>query len=124
MRQKSGPRKAPSEKFVKDIRRATRKRHSSEEKIRIVLDGLRGEDSIAELCRREGIAQSLYYSWSKEFLEAGKKRLAGDTAREASTGEVKDLRREARALKEVVAEQALEIRLLKKSMTGSGDDLE
>ena len=124
MRQKSGPRKAPSEKLVKDIRRATRKRHSSEEKIRIVLDGLRGEDSIAELCRREGIAQSLYYSWSKEFLEAGKKRLAGDTAREASTGEVKDLRREARALKEVVAEQALEIRLLKKSMTGSGDDLE
>jgi transposase len=124
MRQKSGPRKAPSEKVVKDIRRATRKRHSSEEKIRIVLDGLRGEDSIAELCRCEGIAQSLYYSWSKEFLEAGKKRLAGDTAREASSGEVKDLRREARALKEVVAEQALEIRLLKKSMTGGGDDLE
>lgn len=124
MRQKSGPRKTPSEKVVKDIRRATRKRHSAEEKIRIVLDGLRGEDSIAELCRREGIAQSLYYSWSKEFLEAGKKRLAGDTAREASSGEVKDLRREARALKEVVAEQALEIRLLKKSVTGNGDDLE
>jgi len=124
MRQKSVPRKAASEKLVKDIRRATRKRHSAEEKIRIVLDGLRGEDSIAELCRREGIAQSLYYSWSKEFLEAGKKRLAGDTAREASSGEVKDLRREARALKEVVAEQALEIRLLKKSVTGTGDDLE
>lgn len=124
MRQRSGPRKVASEKVVKDIRRATRKRHSSEEKIRIVLDGLRGEDSIAELCRREGIAQSLYYSWSKEFLEAGKKRLAGDTAREASSGEVKDLRREARALKEVVAEQTLEIRLLKKSMTGAGDDLE
>ncbi len=88
------------------------------------MEGLRGEDSIAELCRREGIAQSLYYSWSKEFLEAGKKRLAGDTAREASTGEVKDLRREARNLKEVVAEQALEIRLLKKSMTGDGGDLE
>jgi transposase len=122
MRQKSGPR--ASEKVVKDIRRATRKRHSAEEKIRIVLDGLRGEDSIAELCRREGIAQSLYYSWSKEFLEAGKKRLAGDTAREASSGDVKDLRREARALKEVVAEQALEIRLLKKSVTGTGDDLE
>ena len=124
MRQKSGPRKAPSEKVVKDIRRATRKRHSSEEKIRIVLDGLRGEDSIAELCRRGGIAQSLYYSWSKEFLEAGKKRLAGDTAREASTGEVKDLRCEARALKEVVAEQALEIRHLKKSVTGTGGNLE
>ncbi len=124
MRQKSGSRGPTSEKVVKDIRRATRKRHSSEEKIRIVLDGLRGEDSIAELCRREGIAQSLYYSWSKEFLEAGKRRLAGDTAREASSGEVKDLRCEARALKEVVAEQTLEIRLLKKSMTGTGGNLE
>ena len=90
----------------------------------IVLDGLRGEESIAELCRREGIAQSLYYNWSKEFLEAGKKRLAGDTARAASTGEVKDLRREARELKEVVAEQALELRLLKKSMIADGGDEE
>jgi transposase len=124
MRQKSGRTKEPAEKVVRDIRRATRRRFSAEEKIGIVLVGLRGEDSIAELCRREGIAQSLYYSWSKEFLEAGKKRLAGDTAREASSGEVKDLRREARALKEVVAEQALEIRLLKKSVTGTGDDLE
>ena len=124
MRQKSGRPKERAENVVRDIRRATRRRFSAEEKIRIVLEGLRGEDSIAELCRREGIAQSLYYSWSKEFLEAGKKRLAGDTAREASTGEVKDLRREARNLKEVVAEQALEIRLLKKSMTGDGGDLE
>jgi len=124
MRQRSGTLRTTSEKTVKDIRRATRKHYSAEEKIRIVLDGLRGEDSIAELCRREGIAQSLYYSWSKEFLEAGKKRLAGDTAREASTGEVKDLRREARDLKEVVAEQALELRLLKKSMIADGGDLE
>ena len=85
-------------------------------------DGLRGEESIAELCRREGIAQSLYYNWSKEFLEAGKKRLAGDTARASSTGEVKELRREARELKEVVAEQALELRLLKKSMIADGGD--
>jgi transposase len=100
---------------VKDIRRATRKLHSSEEKIRIVLSGLRGEDSIAELCRKEGIAQSLYYSWSKEFLEAGKKRLAGDTARQANTGEVKDLRAEALALKELVADLSLENRLLKKT---------
>jgi transposase len=106
-----------SERIVKDIRRATRKQYSAEEKIRIVLDGLRGEHSIAELCRREGIAESLYYTWSKEFLEAGKRRLAGDTARAATSGEVKDLRREARALKVVVAEQALELRLLKKSMT-------
>ena len=87
-----------------------------------MLAGLRGDDSIAELCRQEGIAQSQYYSWSKEFMEAGKKRLAGDTAREASTDEVKGLRREARDLKEVVAEQALELRLLKKSMIADGDD--
>jgi len=124
MRQKSGKSKVLAEKAVKDIRRATRRQFSAEEKIRIVLAGLRGEDSIAELCRREGIAQSLYYSWSKDFLEAGKKRLAGDTAREASTSEVKALRREARDLKEVVAEQALEIRLLKKSMTGDGGEPE
>ena len=91
MRQNTRTGGTSSEKTVKDIRRATRKQYSAEEKIRIVLDGLRGEETIAELCRQEGIAQSLYYSWSKEFLEAGKKRLAGDTARSASTGEVKDL---------------------------------
>jgi transposase len=107
---------------VRDIRRRTRKQYSAEEKIRIVVAGLRGEDSIAELCRREGIAESLYYSWSKEFLEAGKKRLAGDTTRQASSGEVKDLRREMRDLKEALAEQMLENRLLKKSMTGDGGD--
>ena len=115
-------RQSPSERLVRDIRRATRKQYSAEEKIRIVLDGLRGEVTIAELCRREGIAESLYYSWSKEFLEAGKRRLAGDTARSATTNEVKNLRREARELKEVVAEQALELRLLKKSMSEDGGD--
>jgi transposase len=124
MRQKSGPQKPTAEKAIKDIRRATRKRYSAEEKIRIVLEGLRGEDSIAVLCRREGIAESMYYTWSKEFLEAGKKRLAGDTARAATTGEVKTLRKEARDLKEVVAEQALELRLLKKSMIADGGDEE
>ena len=118
MKLKSNQPKATAEQVVKDIRRATRRHYSTEDKIRVVLSGLRGEDSIAELCRREGIAQSLYYSWSKEFLEAGKKRLAGDTARAATSSEVKDLRREARDLKEVVAEQALELRLLKKSMLG------
>ena len=92
------------------------------EKIRIVLEGLRGEDSIAELCRREGIAQNLYYRWSKDFLEAGKKRLAGDTARAATSDEVNDLRREAMALKEVVADLTLENRVLKKSVTGDGED--
>ena len=122
MRLKSRIDKPSSEKAIKDIRRATRKRYSAEEKIRIVLDGLRGESSIAELCRREGISQGLYYSWSKEFLEAGKRRLAGDTARQASSGEVKELRRQSLALKEVVAEQALELRLLKKSMFADGDD--
>ena len=120
MRQKSGPSESLSERIVRDIRRATRKQYSAEEKIRIVLDGLRGEHSIAELCRREGIAESLYYSWSKEFLEAGKRRLAGDTERAANTGEVKDLKRQAQDLKEVVAEQALELRLLKKSIIGDG----
>ena len=124
MRQKTERHQGAAERTIKGIRRRTRKRYSSEEKIRIVLAGLRGEDSIAELCRHEGIAQGLYYSWSKEFLEAGKKRLAGDTARAANTGEVKDLRREARDLKEVVAEQALELRLLKKSMIGDGEDIE
>ena len=105
-----------------DIRRATRRQFSSEEKIRVVLEGLRGEDSIAELCRREGIAASMYYGWSKEFLEAGKKRLSGDTARAATTDEVRDLRRETGALKEVVADLVLENRLLKKSMSGAGGD--
>lgn len=111
---KKSPVKAPAERVVKDIRRATRRHFSAEDKIRIVLDGLRGEDSIAELCRKEGIAQSLYYTWSKEFMEAGKRRLAGDTARAATTGEVHDLRREAHALKECVADLTLENRLLKK----------
>ncbi len=116
--------KPSAEKTVRDIRRATRRRYSAEEKIRIVLEGLRGEDSIAELCRREGIAQSLYYKWSKEFMEAGKQRLAGDIVRQANAGEVTELRREARDLKEVVAEQTLELRLLKKSMLGDGGELE
>jgi len=122
MRQKSVNQKPSSERLVKDIRRATRKQYSAEEKIRIVLDGLRGEHSIAELCRREGIVESLYYNWSKEFLEAGKKRLAGDTARAATSDEVKALRKQACDLKEVVAEQALELRILKKSMIADGGD--
>jgi transposase len=116
--------KKPAEHVIKDIRRATRRHFSAEDKIRIVLDGLRGEDSIAELCRKEGIAQSLYYTWSKEFMEAGKRRLAGDTARAASTDDVKGLRQEAAALKEVVAELTLENRLLKKSMIADGGDEE
>ena len=124
MRQKSVTRAATPEQIVKDIRRATRKHHSAEEKIRVVLEGLRGEYSIAELCRREGIAESLYYSWSKEFLEAGKKRLAGDTARAATGGEVKDLRREVREMKVLVADLTLENRLLKKSMIADGGDAE
>src|SRR5512132_859860 len=119
---KSGPVKEPAEQLVKEIRRATRRQFSAEEKICIVLTGLRGEDSIAELCRREGIVQNLYYRWSKEFLEAGKKRLAGDSARAATSDEVNDLRREASALKEVVADLILENRVLKKSVTGDGED--
>src|SRR5690349_1747571 len=111
-----------AEETVRDIRRAIRRQFSAEEKIRIVLDGLRGEDSIAELCRKEGIAQNLYYRWSKEFLEAGKKRLAGDTAREATSDEVKTLRSEARQLKEALAELAIENRVLKKSVIADGED--
>ena len=118
MRQKSVLGKEPATQVVKNIRRATRRHFSAEDKIRIVLEGLRGEDSIAELCRREGIVQNLYYRWSKDFLEAGKQRLAGDTARAATSDEVKDLRREASALKEVVAELTLENRLLKKKRDG------
>ena len=119
MSKKSGPLET-AEQHVKNIRRATRKKYSTEEKIRIVLSGLRGEYSIAELCRRENIAQSLYYTWSKEFLEAGKRRLSGDTERQASTGDVKDLRAEMSDLKEALAETLRENRLLKKSMIGDG----
>ena len=124
MRQRSMSDREPAEKTVRDIRRKTRKQRSAEEKIRIVITGLRGEESVAALCRREGIAESLYYSWSKEFLEAGKKRLAGDTARQATSEEVKALRAEARSLKEALAEQMMENRLLKKSMIADGGDEE
>ena len=122
MNTKNRVHKDSTEKAVRDIRRATRRHYSAQEKIRIVLEGLRGEDSIAELCRKEGINQNLYYRWLKEFLEAGKKRLAGDTAREATSEEVKDLRQEALGLKEAVAELLMENRLLKKSVLGDGED--
>ena len=114
--------KRSAEKTVRDIRRATRRHYSAEEKIRVVLEGLRGEDSIAELCRREGINSNVYYRWSKEFLEAGKKRLSGDAAREATSDEVKELRAESAVLKEALAEQVMENRLLKKSVLGDGED--
>ena len=104
---------------VREIRRNTRRKYSAEEKIRIVLDGLKGEETIAELCRREGISPNLYYNWSKEFLEAGKRRLMGDTKREATSHEVIDLRHENGELKEVVAELTLDNRLLKKSLDGT-----
>ena len=122
MRQKTVPVKQPAETVIRDIRRATRRHFSAEEKIRIVLEGLRGEESIAEICRREGIASSMYYGWSKEFLEAGKKRLAGDTTRAATSDEVKALRREASSLKEAVADLTLENRLLKKNMAEDGEN--
>ena len=124
MRQQSMDAKQAADRTVKDIRRRTRKQHSAEEKIRIVLAGLRGEESIAALCRREGIAESLYYSWSKEFLEAGKKRLAGDTERQANTGEVREFRRQMRDVKEPVPDPTLENPLPKKSMIADGGDQE
>ena len=107
-----------TEKHIKEIRRRTRKKYSAEEKIRIVLDGLRGEDSIAELCRREGINQNVYYRWSKEFLEAGKQRLTGDIKREANSSEVTDLKKENGQLKRLVADIMLKIDVLKKSVLG------
>ena len=115
MRQKSMSKNEPAERAVRDIRRKTRKQHSAEEKVRIVDSSLRGEENIAASCRHEGIAAGLYYSWSKEFLEAGKKRLTGDTGRQASSGEVRGLRQEMRDLKELVAKLSLENRLLKKT---------
>ena len=101
------PIKRTAEAVVKDITRQTRRKLSSEEKIRIVLEGLKGEESISEICRREGIAPALYYRWSKDFIEAGKKRLNGDTKRDAYIGEVKNLKDESQNLKQVVAEQTL-----------------
>ncbi|MGW8180830.1 MAG: IS3 family transposase [bacterium] len=112
--------KSRTESTVREIRRKTRKKYSAEEKIRIILEGFRGEDSIAELCRREGIHANLYYKWSKEFLEAGKQRLLGDTKRQASTPEVADLRRENAQLKELVADLSLKNVVLKKSLVGFG----
>jgi transposase len=114
--------KVSAEQVVRDIRRETRRKYSAEEKIRIVLEGLRGEDSIAELCRREGINPNMYYKWSKEFLEAGKARLTGDTKREATSSEVDGLRQENEQLKQVVAELLLKNRVLKKSATGREND--
>jgi len=110
--------KSTSESTVRDIRRRTRTKYSAEEKIRIVLDGLRGEDSIASICRREGIHANMYYKWSKEFLEAGKKRLQGDTVREANSSEVVGIKAENSQLKELVAELSLKNRILKKSLNG------
>ena len=121
MRSKAETDSEEAEKRIRDIRRATRRQYPSEEKIRIVIARLRGEDSIAELCRKEGINHNLYYCWSKDFLEAGKKRLAGDTAREATSDEVKAIQAQARQLKELLAELLLENRLLKKSVLADGE---
>jgi len=114
--------KADAEATIKTIRRKARRKHNAEEKIRIVLEGLRGDETIAEVCRREGIAQSLYYKWSKDFMAAGKSRLAGDTKREASRADVADLRSENEQLKQVVVELVLKTRVLKKSLTGSASE--
>ena len=123
MRTKAESDSEEAEKRIRDIRRATRRQYSAEEKIRIVIAGLRGEESIAELCRKEGINQNLYYRWSKDFLEAGKKRLAGDTAREATGDEVKEIQAQAHQLKELVAELMIENRLLRKSYSAMGNPI-
>ena len=113
-----------TEKLVKDIRRRTRRKYSAEEKIRIVLEGLRGEESVAELCRREGLHQNVYYRWSKEFLEAGKQRLAGDIKREATSNEVSGLKQENDQLKRLLADIMLKNDVLKKSVLGLGSTWE
>lgn len=112
-------RKQNANGLVREIKRRTRRVYSSEEKIRIVLEGLRGEDSIAAICRKYGLNENLYYKWSKDFMEAGKKRLSGDTVREANSSEVGHLKVENGALKEVVADLTLQIRVLKKSLNGA-----
>ena len=106
------------ESVVREIKRKTRRKFNPEEKIRIILEGLKGEDSIAAICRREGIAPGLYYKWSKSFLEAGKRRLTGDTIREANSDEVSEIRKENEQLKQLVAELSLKNRVLKKSLSG------
>jgi transposase len=112
-------RKKNAEKVIRDIKRLTRRKFNSEEKIRIVIEGLRGEETVASLCRKEGISPALYYKWSKDFMEAGKKRLSGDTEREANTDEVKDLRDEILQLKIAVADLTIDNRGLKKSLNGT-----
>ena len=112
------PKKKNASSLINELKRKTRRKYSSEEKIRIIIDGMRGETTIADLCRKEGIAQTLYYKWSKDFMEAGKKRLSGDTLREANTSEVKELKDENRSLKELVAELSLENRDMKKNLNG------
>jgi transposase len=112
--------KKSASSLISELKRKTRRNYSSEEKIRIIIEGMRGETTIAELCRKEGISQGLYYKWSKDFMEAGKKRLTGDTMREANTSEVKDLKDENRSLKELVAELSLDNRDLKKNLHGEG----
>jgi len=111
------PRKSTTENFVKDIRRKTRRLFTSEQKILIVMESIRGENSVAEICRKYGIHQTQFYKWNKEFLEAGKKRLAGDTTREATSDEVAELRKENQRLKEMVADLLLRYDIVKKSLT-------
>jgi transposase len=109
--------KQTTENYIKEIRRKTRRIFSSEQKITVVIEALRAETSVAELCRKYSITESLFYKWNKEFLEAGKKRLAGDTTREATSDEVTELRRENQRLKEVVADLVIRYDIVKKSLS-------
>lgn len=110
--------KQSASELIKEVKRRTRRTFSSEEKIKIVVEGLRGEDSVAAICRKYAIHQNLYFKWSKDFMEAGKKRLSGDTVREANTGEVQDLRSENDSLKKELAELYLANKVLKKTLSG------
>lgn len=111
--------KNAAQNLIKDIKRKTNRIYSSEEKIRIVIEGLRGEESIASICRKYGISDTLYYKWSKDFMEAGKKRLSGDTERNANAEEVEQLKRQNNDLKKAIADLYLHNELLKKSLTGT-----
>jgi transposase len=116
MNMEAKPKKQSTENLIRDIRNKTRRVFTSEQKILIVMEGIRGESSIAEICRKHGIQQTVFYRWNKQFLEAGKKRLAGDTGREATSDEVAELRKENQRLKEMVADLMLRYDIVKKSL--------
>jgi transposase len=119
--QQSAVQTGSAQTFIRKVRRYTRRKYSAEDKIRIILEGMKREVSVADLCRKEGISSNIYYIWVKDFMEAGKARLMGDNQRQATDSEVKSLRRENSRLKVILAEQMLELSVFKKSLSVSDD---